>query len=80
MQIKEECFLEDINNVLQSGEVPNLYGKDEIGQLLDGVRKTAKKAGVDETTEALWAFFVDRRVAGVRVENSTKIVENIAYV
>eukprot|EP00752_Nemacystus_decipiens_P009956 g8879.t1 len=59
-QIKEECFLEDINNVLQSGEVPNLYGKDEIGQVLDGVRKTAKKAGIDETTEALWAFFVDR--------------------
>lgn len=60
LQIKEECFLEDINNVLQSGEVPNLYGKDEIGQVLDGVRKAAKKAGVDENTEALWAFFVDR--------------------
>lgn len=29
-------------------------------QVLDGVRKTAKKAGVEETTEALWAFFVDR--------------------
>lgn len=62
LQIKEECFLEDINNILQSGEVPNLYGKDEIPQVLDGVRKTAKKAGVDEATEALWAFFVDRWV------------------
>ncbi|CAM9234067.1 unnamed protein product, partial [Laminaria digitata] len=59
-QIKEECFLEDVNNVLQSGEVPNLYGKDEIPQVLDGVRKAAKQAGVDETTEALWGFFVDR--------------------
>lgn len=58
-QIKEECFLEDINNVLQSGEVPNLYSKDEIPQVLDGVRKAAKKAGVEETTEALWGFFVD---------------------
>ena len=52
--------MEDVNNVLQSGEVPNLYGKDEIPQVLDGVRKAAKQAGVDETTEALWAFFVDR--------------------
>lgn len=60
LQIKEESFLEDINNVLQSGEVPNLYGKDEVPQILDGIRKPAKQAGVDETTEALWAFFVDR--------------------
>lgn len=60
LQIKEECFLEDVNNVLQSGEVPNLYGKDEIPQVLDGIRKPAKQAGVDETTDALWSFFVDR--------------------
>lgn len=59
-QIKEECFLEDVNNLLQSGEVPNLYGRDEIPQVLDGVRKAAKQASVEETTEALWAFFVDR--------------------
>lgn len=60
LQIKEECFLEDINNILQSGEVPNLYAKDEVPQVLDGIRKPAKQAGVDETAEALWAFFVDR--------------------
>lgn len=59
-QIKEESFLEDVNNILQSGEVPNLYGRDEIPQVLDGVRKGAKQAGVEETTEALWRFFVDR--------------------
>lgn len=49
-----------MNNLLQSGEVPNLYGKDEIPQVLDGVRKAAKQAHVEETTEALWTFFVDR--------------------
>jgi dynein heavy chain, axonemal len=37
-QIKYETFLEDINNILTSGEVPNLFGKDEIGGVVDEVR------------------------------------------
>lgn len=29
-ELKEETFLEDINNILNTGEVPNLYPKDEL--------------------------------------------------
>lgn len=29
-QLKDECFLEDINNILNTGEVPNLFPKDEM--------------------------------------------------
>jgi dynein heavy chain len=59
-QVKEEGFLEDINNILQSGQVPNLYARDEIGPILDAVRKPARAAGVEETGDALWEFFVGR--------------------
>lgn len=33
-QVVEEGFLEDINNVLSSGEVPNLYKPDEFEEVL----------------------------------------------
>uniref|UniRef100_A0A8W8IGK7 Dynein heavy chain AAA module D4 domain-containing protein n=1 Tax=Magallana gigas TaxID=29159 RepID=A0A8W8IGK7_MAGGI len=33
-QVVEEGFLEDINNFLSSGEVPNLYKPDEFEEVL----------------------------------------------
>lgn len=59
-QIKDEAFLEDINNILSSGVVPNLFAKDEIPAIFDAVRKPALQAGYDETADALWRFFIDR--------------------
>lgn len=32
-QVLEETFLEDINNILSSGEVPNLYKPDEFEEV-----------------------------------------------
>jgi dynein heavy chain len=53
-QIKDEGFLEDVNNILSSGVVPNLYGKDEMPAILDSVRKPAVQAGYNETSDGLW--------------------------
>ena len=59
-QIVTEVFLEDVNNILTSGEVPNLFGKDEIGGIVDEVRAAGKAAGVGETQDALYVFFLER--------------------
>lgn len=48
LQIVVEEFLEDINNILNSGEVPNLFEKDELEQVLAATRPKAKEAGISE--------------------------------
>lgn len=58
-QLKEEAFLEDINNILNTGEVPNLFAKDELINMQEMVRSRAKKAGRDGSAGELYRFFVD---------------------
>ena len=60
-QIKLESFLEDINNILNTGEVPNLFAKDETAQVCDMVAVRAKKAGAPDGTMAeLFQYFVQQ--------------------
>jgi dynein heavy chain, axonemal len=57
-QIVTESFLEDINNILNSGEVPNLYANDELEKIVGLVRPLAKKAGKLETRESVLQHYV----------------------
>ena len=42
LQIKDESFLEDINNLLNAGEVPNLYPSDEKAEICEKMRTIDK--------------------------------------
>jgi dynein heavy chain len=42
-QIKEDGFLEDINNILNTGEVPNIFPADEKVDVQELMRKPAKE-------------------------------------
>jgi dynein heavy chain len=57
-QIVTETFLEDINNILNSGEVPNLYETDELEKIVAMVRPLAKAAGKLETREAILQHYI----------------------
>lgn len=34
-QIKEEAFLEDVDNLLNTGEVPNIFAVDEKQEIME---------------------------------------------
>lgn len=57
-QIVQESFLEDINNLLNSGEIPNLFLPEEKVAINDELADRAKAAGVPQTREAIYAYFV----------------------
>lgn len=41
-QIKQESFLEDISNLLNTGEVPNMFPIDEKNEICDKMRQIDK--------------------------------------
>ncbi|XP_027139394.1 dynein heavy chain 6, axonemal [Larimichthys crocea] len=60
-QIVVEEFLEDVNNMLNSGEVPNLFEKDELEQVLAATRPKAKEAGIsEENRDEVFQYFISR--------------------
>eukprot|EP00929_Paragymnodinium_shiwhaense_P104537 TRINITY_DN6904_c0_g1_i1.p1 TRINITY_DN6904_c0_g1~~TRINITY_DN6904_c0_g1_i1.p1 ORF type:complete len:2672 (+),score=812.80 TRINITY_DN6904_c0_g1_i1:23-8017(+) len=61
-QIKSEGFVEDLNNLLNSGEVPNLFAPDEKVQVCEMVRAAARQEGKapEGTPTQLYAYFVER--------------------
>eukprot|EP00768_Dysnectes_brevis_P002834 gnl/Dysnectes_brevis/2072_a2396_807.p1 GENE.gnl/Dysnectes_brevis/2072_a2396_807~~gnl/Dysnectes_brevis/2072_a2396_807.p1 ORF type:complete len:4631 (+),score=1942.19 gnl/Dysnectes_brevis/2072_a2396_807:116-13894(+) len=68
-EIKQEVFLERINNILTSGEVPALFPKDEMDVIISDVREPYKAEfprGVD-TNDILWQYFIDRVKANLHV-------------
>jgi len=52
--VVNELFLEDINNLLNSGEVPNIFTNDEIKDVKEAMRKEAKRLKKPETSDVLW--------------------------
>merc|ERR1712185_32820 len=57
-QIVKEGFLEDINNVLNAGEVPNLMETEDMERLLNLTRPLAKAAGKEESRDVVYQHFV----------------------
>lgn len=59
-EIKDEGFLEYVNNILSVGEVANLFPKDELDDILSNVVSLMKKEDPKRvpTQDNLYDFFI----------------------
>jgi hypothetical protein len=60
LQIKNESFLEDINNVLNSGDIPNLYNAEEQDLIVNTMRPYIQEQGLQPTKANLMAAYTGR--------------------
>ena len=58
-QIILESFLEDINNILNTGEVPNLFENEETEAIVGDLRPKLKDQKI-ETRDAILQYFVQK--------------------
>jgi dynein heavy chain len=60
-QIVNERFLVYINDLLSSGNIPDLFTKDEAIEIANSLRTEAKSSGiVDVSAENCWRYFIQK--------------------
>ncbi|KAK5855256.1 hypothetical protein PBY51_005374 [Eleginops maclovinus] len=68
-QIKEEAMLEDIDMLLNTGDVPNMFAADERADIIDKAQGIARLEGkkIDATPLSMYNFFIDRVKANLHI-------------
>ena len=69
-EVKDEGFLEYINQILSTGEVSGLFAKDEVDAIIGDMRPVAKKEagkGFVDSVDNLWKYFLQRARANLHV-------------
>ena len=60
MDFFKESFLEDINCILNSGEVPDLFDSEERDGIRMDLKQAASEADIPDTQESVYQFFIHR--------------------
>lgn len=59
-QVADEKFLVLINDLLASGEIPNLFPDEQVEDIISSIRNEVKSIGIDDTRENCWKYFIDK--------------------
>lgn len=68
-QIKDEAMVEDINMLLNTGDVPNIFPADERGEVIEKMQEIARIEcrNIDATPLSMYNFFIDRVKANLHI-------------
>ncbi|KAG8433111.1 hypothetical protein GDO86_017410 [Hymenochirus boettgeri] len=68
-QIKDEGFVEDINMLLNTGDIPNIFPADEKAEIVEKMQTIARTEGrkIDATPMAMYNFFIERVKANLHM-------------
>ena len=67
-QVADEKFLVLINDMLASGEIPNLFADDAIDEIIGAMRNEVKAQGIDDTRENIWKYFIEKVRRNLKVK------------
>lgn len=59
-QIVDKSFLEDINNMLNTGDVPNIFETEDIEKIAEVVGPVVQSLGLNVNKEIIYAHFLKR--------------------
>ncbi|XP_062847578.1 dynein axonemal heavy chain 3 [Trichomycterus rosablanca] len=61
-QMKDETFVEDVNTLLNAGDVPNMFAQDERAEITERMQGVAKVEGrrVEATVLSMYNYFIER--------------------
>ncbi|NXT77896.1 DYH9 protein, partial [Zapornia atra] len=59
-QVADEEFLVLVNDLLATGEIPDLFPDDEVENIISSVRSEVRGRGLLDSRETCWKFFIER--------------------
>ncbi|XP_055876061.1 dynein beta chain, ciliary-like isoform X4 [Biomphalaria glabrata] len=79
-QVANEMFLVLINDLLASGEIADILNDDETEEVMSVMLSECKQAGIPDTRENAWSFFIDKVRRNLKVVLCFSPVGNILRV
>lgn len=73
-QVADERYLVLINDLLASGEIPDLFPDEDVENIINGTRNEVKSVGLEDSRDNCWKFFIDK------VRRTLKVMFPLLYV